>query len=241
MAALEDDHEDRQADRDGDQQLDLEEPADAQQDAGERGPSQATRAAIDRPQEGEHGERQEPEHEIARVDRIEGRPDHEHRVDPQAVRRQVEAAGEGREDGRDQRDVTSPGEAPREEIRAKRDDRQPEQPEDGRGGRQVRREEPGHAGQQDVEARRVVGGEAEVWPFGRERADQDGVRQAPVVEEVAAGVERGERPCAVDREGAKQEESEPPFGPRDRREALSYTPDRSPDAAADRQVAGHAP
>ena len=200
-----------------------------------------TRPVVGRPQERQHRERQEPEHEVARVDRVERLPDHEHRVDPQAVRGQVEAAGEGREDGGHQGDVTAPGEAPREEVRAERDDRQPEQSEDGRGGRQVRREEPGEAGQQEMEAGRVVGGEPEVRPLGREGADQDRVRQAPVVEEVTAGVERGERPGAVDREGAQQQESEPPFGPRDRREALSYTPDRSPDAAADRQVAGHAP
>jgi hypothetical protein len=49
---------------------------------------------------------QDPEDEIPRVDRIRDMADEEHRVDPQPVVGEVEPAGECRQRGRDQRDIS---------------------------------------------------------------------------------------------------------------------------------------
>ena len=216
-------------------------PQIPEQDAGERGPGDGARTLVGRPQERQDRERQQPEHEVPRVDRVERLPDHEHRVDPEAVCRCIEPPGECGQGGGQQGHVAPSGQAPGQQVRPERDDRQPEQADQGRRGGDIGPEHPGDTGEQQVETRRVVGGQAGVRPLGRERAQQDRVGQTPVVQQVTTSVERREGPGAVDRDRDKQQDPEPPFRSRDRRHALSYTPDRSPDAAADRQVAGHAP
>ena len=92
-----------------------------------------------------------------------------------------------------------------------------------------------------MEPGRVVGGEPGIRPFRGERPEQDRLGEPPVIEQVAAGEEGGQQPGTVDRDPGQQDRHEPALGSREAREALSYTPGRSRDAAADRQVAGHAP
>ncbi len=241
MAQAQDHDHERERARDREEELDLDQPAQAKQDAGENRRCQRPPVVVCGAQEGQDCERQQAEDEIARIGRDERLPDHEHRVDPQPVGGEVEPARERRQDGGHERHVPASGQAPRQEVRPERDDRKPDQPEQRGGGRRVDPEQAREGREQEVEARWVVGGQSEVRPVCRERAHQDRVREAPVVEEVVAGVERGEHPDAVDGHAEDKEDAEPSFDAGDRGEALSYTSDRFRESAAGRQVAGHAP